>query len=208
MEEPKLIFRNRNGSEQASISSILFKDNEIWIDEDITQESVNSVIAQLHLIEKECASELNPNPNMNVTLYVSGYGGCATAAMNLCNYIRCSPLSITTVAVNSCYSSSAMIWLSAEKRKIMPHTRIMFHNSSWNVGTSQKRLTATEVMRIYQMLSETDEHMYNMIAEKTNIDKGKLKKSIDGKELWLTAQEAFDKGYATEIINTLEYNNR
>lgn len=197
MREPSII---ESGS-HLRISDKLMKDNELWLEGEITPQSVDLVISALHLIEKKCTNQ-DGIIDGNVRLLIAGPGGSISAALNLANYLKNTPLNVTTTAVNNSYSASAIVWLAGDRREILRYSRVMFHEVKHFVREDTS-YSIEKINEIYNDLKRLNNNIYKIMSEAIGKDKKYIKNMIHGKELWFFSKEALEHGLATEIIDTL-----
>lgn len=202
MKEPRIIAKEEGVVENMSIADKLLKDNEIWLEGEVTISQVNKIISLLHIIEQKSALENDGIINEDVRMFIAGPGGSIGAALNLANYIRNTPLRISTVAVNNCSSSSALIWLAGGQRQILPYSRLMLHEVS-HVTSEDFQYDIERIKRIYEDLTKLNNEVYRLIAHAIKKDEKEVKDMLAGKDLYLSAQDALAQGFATEIIDTL-----
>lgn len=201
MKEPKIITETHDGTTKISIADKLLEENEIWVEGEITVPIVNEIISLLHIIEQKCANDADGVINADVRLFIAGPGGSVSAALNLANYLKHTPLNITGVAVNSCASSSALIWLACKNREILPYSRLMLHEVSHMV-CENVRYRTEKVEEILSDLSKLNEDIYGLIAETFGKTKEEVKELLHGKDYYLSAEEIQNMGIAT-IVDTL-----
>uniref|UniRef100_UPI0040568C79 ClpP family protease n=1 Tax=Acetatifactor sp. TaxID=1872090 RepID=UPI0040568C79 len=202
MKEPSIVTENHNGTNTMSIADKLLQDNEIWLEGEITISAVDTVISLLHILENRAANSMDGIINADVRLLIAGPGGSASAALNLANYLKHTPLSVTTVAVNNCSSSSALIWLAGEERQIFPYSRLMFHEVR-HITVEDSRYKVDRIKEIHDDMTRLNDEIYKLIGEQIGIDKEDVEEMIAGKDFYLSAQEALHLGFATEIVDTL-----
>ncbi len=202
MEEPRIITETHTYGTRMSIADSLLQHNEIWLEGEVTVEAVNEIISLLHIMEQKCASKNNGIIQADVKLLISGPGGSISAALNLANYLQNTPLNVTTIAVNNCSSSSALIWLAGKHRQILPFSRLMFHEVSHTVCEYSK-YKVERIKEICDDMTALNNEIVKMISKSIRIAENDVKRMISGKEYYLSAQEAVSHGFADEIINTL-----
>ncbi len=183
------------------ISDKLIKDNELWLEGEITPQSVDLVISALHLIEKKCTNREGIIDG-DVRLLIAGPGGSISAALNLANYLKNTPLNVTTTAVNNSYSASAIVWLAGDRREILRYSRVMFHEVKHFVREDSS-YSIEKVKEVYNDLNRLNNNVYKIMSDAIGKDKKYIKNMIGGKEVWLSAKGALERGFATEIIDTL-----
>ena len=201
MNTPKIISETRYGTKDMSIADVLLQDNEIWIEGEITIPLVNEIISLLHIIEKRCGDKNNGIIDTDVRLFISGPGGAVGACLNLARYLRQTPLSVTSVAINNCSSASALIWLACENREIFPYTRIMLHETTHMI-CEDVRYKADRLEEIVADLKRYNDSAYEIIAEAFGKSKEEIRELIGGKDYYIYADELERMGVAT-IVDTL-----
>lgn len=201
MNTPRIISETRYGTRDMSISDVLLQDNEIWIEGEITIPLVNEIISLLHIIEKRCGDKNNGIIDTDIKLMVSGPGGSVAGAMNLINYIKHTPLSVTGVAVNNCSSASALIWLACENREIFPYSRIMLHEATHMI-CEDVRYKVDRLEEIVADLKKYNDSAYEIIAKAFGKTKEEIRELIGGKDYYIYADELEKMGVAT-IVDTL-----
>lgn len=201
MKEPKIIAETHDGITKISIADKLLQENEIWVEGEITVPVVNEIISLLHIIEQRCANDAEGIIVADVRLFIAGPGGSISAALNLANYLKHTPLNITGIAVNSCASSSALIWLACKNREILPYSRLMLHEVSHMVCENIRYRTA-KVEEILSDLSKLNDDVYELIAEVFGKTKEAVRGLLHGKDYYLSAKDVENMGIAT-IVDTL-----
>ena len=201
MNAPRIISETRYGTKDMSISDVLLQNNEIWIEGEITIPLVNEIISLLHIIEKRCGDKNNGIIDTDVRLFISGPGGSISAALNLINYLRNTPLYVTGIAVNNCSSASALIWLACENREIFPYSRIMLHEVTHTIY-EDVRYTAERVAEILDDMNRLNDDIYKLVANAFGKSKEDIKEIIKGKDYYINADEIQKLGVAT-IVDTL-----
>ena len=197
MREPSFV----EGASHMRISDKLLQNNEIWLEGEVTTSEVDKVISLLHIIEQRCTNE-DGVINGDVRLFIAGPGGAISPALNLANYLKNTPLRVTTVCINTCASASAIIWLAGTRREILPHSRLMFHEVKHFVREDDS-YSIEKIKEIYNDLNRLNNNVYKIMSDAIGKDKKYIKNMIHGKEVWLSAKTALKIGFATEEICTL-----
>ena len=201
MNAPRIISETRYGTKDMSIADVLLQDNEIWIEGEITIPLVNEIISLLHIIEKRCGDKNNGIIDTDVRLFISGPGGSISAAMNLIELLRNTPLCVTGIAVNNCSSASALIWLACENREIFPYSRIMLHETTHMI-CEDLRYKVDRLEEIVADLKKYNNSTYGVIAKAFGKTKEEIRELVGGKDYYIYADELERMGVAT-IVNTL-----
>lgn len=105
----------------------------------------------------------------------------------------------TIVHIDGLAASAASIIAMAGDQRIMPaNTMLMIHNTSvYTEGNTQ------DLQKTALLLAQLDEAMLNTYVNRTGQTAEKIKQMMDD-ETWLTAKDAKELGFATEITDALE----
>ncbi|MBX9866067.1 MAG: Clp protease ClpP [Burkholderiales bacterium] len=105
----------------------------------------------------------------------------------------------TIVHIDGLAASAASIIAMAGDQRIMPaNTMLMIHNTSvYTEGNTQ------DLQKTALLLAQLDEAMLNTYVNRTGQTPEKIKQMMDD-ETWLTAKDAKELGFATEITDALE----
>lgn len=105
----------------------------------------------------------------------------------------------TIVHIDGLAASAASIIAMAGDQRIMPaNTMMMIHNTSvYTEGNTQ------DLQKTAMILAQLDEAMLNTYVARTGQAAEKIKQMMDS-ETWLTAKDAKELGFATEVIDALE----
>lgn len=201
MNEPRIIHETRYGTKDMSIADALLRNNEIWLEGEITIPLVNEIISLLHIIEQRCAEKTDGIIDEKVRLFVSGGGEGFSASLSLAHYIVNSPLNITGIVVNNCSSASALVWLACGTREIFPYSRIML-NETTHMICEDIRYKVDRLEEIVAELKRYNDSAYEIIAEAFGKSKEEIQELISGKDYYIYADELEKMGVAT-IVDTL-----
>lgn len=105
----------------------------------------------------------------------------------------------TIVHIDGLAASAASIIAMAGDQRIMPaNTMMMIHNTSvYTEGNTQ------DLQKTAMILAQLDEAMLNTYVARTGQAAEKIKQMMDS-ETWLTAKDAKELGFATEVTDALE----
>lgn len=162
---------------------------------DITQKiiEINNDDEQLKKIFSIYNLKYEPEP---IKLYIDSYGGYVYQCFGLLSVMERSKTPIHTIVTGCAMSCGFMMLISGHKRFAHKLSTPLYHQvSSGTFGT---------VKEMEEQLQETkrlQEQLENIVKEKTNISKKKLKEILDNKKDWyMTSEEALELGVIDEIL--------
>lgn len=203
MKEPNVCVETKSGDLSVSIADYLYNDRKIWIEGEITTELVDSVLMQLMIMESHVKSNRVDPSTVEVTFYISGPGGSLNAGLNLYSAMVNSDLKIKTVAVGNCYSMSAILFLAGDKREMLPHGRLIYHEPCCGRLEDVRDRKLNHLKELVQSLDIYYNRIVNIIAKRTGQDAEKVDNLIRPNDFCLTAEEAYEFGAATKLIRKL-----
>ena len=168
---PSVIDKTEHGERAYDIYSRLLEDRIIFLSGEITDDTANSVVAQLIYLEAKDASK-------DISLYINSPGGSVSAGMAIydtMNYIKCD---VNTICVGLAASMGAFLLSSGAKGKryALPNSEVMIHQA---LGGAQGQvsdivITANHVQKIKEkmtrILSENTGQSYETVARDTDRD--------------------------------------
>ncbi|MFA7658586.1 MAG: ATP-dependent Clp endopeptidase proteolytic subunit ClpP [Candidatus Gastranaerophilaceae bacterium] len=189
---PTVIEASSRGERSFDIFSRLLRERIIFLGEEIDDETANSVVAQLLLLDSE-------NPEKDIMIYINSPGGVITAGMAIFDTIKLIKADVSTICLGEAASMGAFL-LSAGtkgKRMALPSARIMIHQP---LGGAQGQATdieieAKEIVRMKTMLNE-------LFAEHSGQPIEKIKKDTE-RDYYMSAQEALDYGLIDKVVTSI-----
>ncbi len=168
---PSVIDKTEHGERAYDIYSRLLEHRIIFLSGEITDDTANSVVAQLIYLEAKDASK-------DISLYINSPGGSVSAGMAIydtMNYIKCD---VNTICVGLAASMGAFLLSSGAKGKryALPNSEVMIHQP---LGGAQGQvsdivITANHVQKIKEkmtrILSENTGQSYETVARDTDRD--------------------------------------
>ena len=182
------IIETSRGLQAVPLTDILFQRRVIYFVEEVDRESCRDLNIQLRFLESAA-------PGQPITLYIDSPGGNVDSGLAVYDTIRMLKSPVTTVAAGMAASMGSLIFLAGEKRIMLPHARLLFHDPYIPSGTSGKPLILQEEL---EKLMKMREQTAKIIAERLHkplewvYDKTKSDYIMD-------AQEALACGAATAI---------
>lgn len=148
------------------------------------------------------------NPDTPIVIHMKTNGGYWEEGMAIYDAIKSCPFPVTILNYTHARSMSSIIFQSANKRVMMPHSTFMFHDGTLGVdGTVKQVISAVDFGRIQ------DAQMMKIYIDNLKL-KGKyssrsrkfihewLREQMDKKEdVFLTAEQAVEYGFADTIFD-------
>ncbi|MBE6426884.1 MAG: ATP-dependent Clp protease proteolytic subunit [Planctomycetaceae bacterium] len=164
---------DKNGREERAmdIYSRLLRDRIVFLGTEVTDESANSIVAQMLYLQSE-------DPQADIHFYINSPGGSVTAGMAIydtMNFVSCD---VRTYGIGQCASMGAFLLAAGApgKRCALPNARIMIHQPSAGMeGTAEEILIhATEFektkQKLNRLLLKHTGHTYDKIVADTDRD--------------------------------------
>lgn len=131
-------------------------------------------------------------------VHVHSPGGDVYEGFAIHDALTNSGKKITTVIEGLCASIATVIALAGETRKITENSQFMIHNP-WGMAGGESE----DIRRYADQLEKEEKRLADFYAKKTGQEIEDLKAMMKG-ETWMTANEAKEKGFITEIITELK----
>lgn len=150
-----------------------------WVESDVTHYDFAKDLAQVD------------TPNLAVR--INSYGGAVDQALGIYNLLKDFKGNLVTICDGFACSAASVIFM-AGKTRIMPKTSLlMIHNAwTWASGNSD------DFKKMAEDLAKINGPIIQSYVENTGLSESKVKKMMD-EETWLTADEAFKLGFATNL---------
>ena len=142
---------------------------------------------------KEFVADLSKVTSNDITVRINSGGGSVFAGFAMYSSLKQHKANIT-VRVDGLAGSAASIIAMAGDKIIMPLGSMMFIHNSWTYAAGN----ASELSDYADMLKKIDASMMEIYKAKTGLDEKAIKDLMD-KDSWLTASEAKELGFATDI---------
>lgn len=174
-------------------SDILLSKRKVFITDEITAELCNDVIEQLMVLDEDSHEE--------ITVYINSPGGNVNDGLALYDTIRMLKSPVNTVCMGMAASMGAILFLSGEKRSILPRSEIMIHDPSYGGGkyTGQK---PHEIQQQLDSLMKKRDILCEIIAERTGNSLEEVCKRT-ASDSFFNAKEAIEFGLATDISESI-----
>ena len=186
---PNVIVRTRDGERGYDIYSRLLEDRIIFLGEEVTEGSANTIVAQLlHLA--------NEDPDKDIQLYINSPGGSVYDGLAIYDTMQYIKPDVQTIGIGLQASMGAFLLSSGAKGKrfVLPNARVMIHKpSSGTQGmVTDQEISLRESVRMKELLAK-------VIAKNTGQKLDKVKADME-RDHWMSADEAVKYGLADEMI--------
>ncbi len=186
---PNVIVRTRDGERGYDIYSRLLEDRIIFLGEEVTEGSANTIVAQLlHLA--------NEDPYKDIQLYINSPGGSVYDGLAIYDTMQYIKPDVQTIGIGLQASMGAFLLSSGAKGKrfVLPNARVMIHQpSSGTQGmVTDQEISLRESVRMKELLAK-------VIAKNTGQKLDKVKADME-RDHWMSADEAVKYGLADEMI--------
>lgn len=189
---PVIIKETSIGYLKTSIADELFKKREIQCIGEITDELVYSLILQLRYLQAD-------NPKEEIVIHINSPGGEVASGLALYDVMKAISCPVKTICEGTAASMAAILFLSGDKREMLPHAKVMIHDPliHGSIGGN-----ALQIERISKDLLKTREIIGTIIAEHTGrtLEEVYEKTAVDS---YFDAEECIKWGLADGIVTEI-----
>lgn len=133
-----------------------------------------------------------------INLEINSYGGDVFAGLAIYNMLMASGKTINVSVMGVAASAASLIMMAGSTRSMPKNTLVMVHNP-WGVAVGN----SAEMRETADLLDKIGEGLHATYAKVTGLDDEELKAML-AKDTWLSADEALEKGFATEVTDDIE----
>ncbi len=185
---PYVVDRTDKGERSYDIYSRLLEDRIIFISGEITDETANTVVAQLIYLEAKDSAK-------DISLYINSPGGSVTAGLAIydtMNYIKCD---VCTICVGMAASMGAFLLSSGAKGKrfALPNSEVMIHQP---LGGARGQ--ASDIVITANHIQKTKEKLTGILSANTGQPYEKVLADCE-RDNYMSAEEAAAYGLIDKI---------
>ena len=160
----------------------------------ITNEIVNSLIAQIFFLEME-------NPDKDISIYINSPGGSVTAGMALYDIMQFVKCDIRTYCIGLSASMGSLLLAAGTKGKryILPHARVMIHQPHISGTGISGQVSDIEIQA--KEMAVTKKKLVEVYAKHTSQDTDTLVAAMD-RDNYMSPQEALDFKLVDHIVSS------
>src|SRR5689334_2219927 len=188
---PIVIEKSGRGERAYDIYSRLLKDRIIMLTGPVTDESSNTIIAQLLFLS-------NDDPKSDIQFYINSPGGSVSAGFGIIDtmkYLRCD-VATTCIGMAASMGAALLAMGSKGKRFCLPNAQVMLHQPLIG-GVLQGPATDLGIEAQHKL--RLRDRLYNMLADATGKTTDQVHRDFD-RNKWLFAEEAVEYGCADRVL--------
>ena len=195
---PNVIEQTSRGERASDLYSRMLKDNIIFLQTPIDDQIASLICAQLIHLESE-------NPDKDISIYINSPGGDITALFAIYDTMQFIKNDIATICLGQAASAAAVLLAAGTKGKrlALPHSRVLLHQPSGQVGYGQVtdlELAAKEILRMREILD-------GILAKHTGQPIERIHADTD-RDFVMEANEVLEYGIIDTVITSRESINR
>lgn len=128
-----------------------------------------------------------------IDVYINSYGGSVAQGFSIYNQLKNHPAKVRTICNGFACSIASVIFLAGDERIMQGASLLMIHNPfCMTMGNADElRKTADDLDKMAQV-------SIDLYCQATGLDESTIKDMMD-KETWLSASDALDLGFATNV---------
>lgn len=136
----------------------------------------------------------------NIEVRITSLGGSVNDALQIHDALKAHKAKITTIVEGFCASAATIIALAGDVRKISPNALYLIHKCHSSIVDANENDLQAE-LDDQRTINGTIFNMYKQVCKKDDSDLRNLFEANNGTGKWITADEALDFGFATEIVD-------
>ncbi len=148
---PMVVEQTSRGERSYDIYSRLLQDRIVLLGGEVTDDSANSIVAQLLFLQAQDAKK-------EISMYINSPGGSVTAGLAIYDTMQFISCPVATYCIGQAASMGAVLLTAGAKGKryALPNARIMIHQP-WGGAegkASDIEITAREILRLKEILNQ------------------------------------------------------
>jgi ATP-dependent Clp protease protease subunit len=184
---------NRGQERGYDIYSRLLKDRIVFLGEEVSDFSANSIIAQLLFLDAN-------DPGKDINLYINSPGGSVSAGLAIYDTMQFIKSDVSTICIGLAASMGAFLLSGGKKGKrfALPNSEIMIHQPAG--GT---RGQATDIKIHADHILKTREKLNQILAENTGQPLDIIFRDTE-RDNFMSAEEAKEYGLIDSVITRIK----
>ena len=185
---PIVIEKSGRGERAYDIYSRLLKDRIIILGGAVTDETANTIIAQLLFLS-------NDDPKTDIQFYINSPGGSVSAGLGIIDTMRFLRCEVATTCIGMAASMGACLLAAGSrgKRAVLANSQVMLHQPLIG-GVLQGPATDLGIEAAHML--RLRDRLYKLMADFTGKAQEQIHRDFD-RNKWLFAEEAVEYGCAT-----------
>lgn len=185
--------KKRASSKSSPLQRFLIKGRSVLLFGPIEAKLTKEVITQLLILDQMDSEQ-------PIKLYINSPGGVADdgfAIYDVLRYVK-SPVYTIITGLAASAATIVMVGTEAERRLILPHSRVMLHQPSAGVrGTaSDIAISAQEILRLRKKAND-------LFHRETGKSVETLEEDMH-RDFWMNAEEAVTYGLCSKVIHSAD----
>ena len=186
---PYVVEQTARGERSYDIYSRLLQDRIVLLGGEVTDDSANSIVAQLLFLQSQDAKK-------EISMYINSPGGSVTAGLAIYDTMQFISCPVATYCIGQAASMGAVLLTAGAKGKrfALPSSRIMIHQP-WGGAegkASDIEITAREILRLKEMLN-------GILAAHSGKDIEDVARDTD-RDHFMSAEEACAWGLIDKVL--------
>ncbi|MBQ4200006.1 MAG: ATP-dependent Clp endopeptidase proteolytic subunit ClpP [Kiritimatiellae bacterium] len=187
---PMVVEQTSRGERSYDIYSRLLQDRIVLLGGEVTDDSANSIVAQLLFLQAQDAKK-------EISMYINSPGGSVTAGLAIYDTMQFISCPVATYCVGQAASMGAVLLTAGAKGKryALPNARIMIHQP-WGGAegkASDIEITAREILRLKEILNQ-------ILASHSGKKLDEVVRDTD-RDHFMSAQEACSWGLIDKVLD-------
>ena len=189
---PIVIEKSGRGERAYDIYSRLLKDRIIMLTGPVTDESSNTIIAQMLFLS-------NDDPKTDIQFYINSPGGSVSAGLGIIDTMKFLRCDVATTCIGMAASMGACLLAAGTKNKrfVLPNSQVMLHQPLIG-GVLQGPATDLGIEAAHMI--RLRDRLYKLMSDYTGKPAETIHRDFD-RNKWLFADEAIDYGVADRILD-------
>jgi ATP-dependent Clp protease protease subunit len=189
---PIVIEKSGRGERAYDIYSRLLKDRIIMLTGPVTDESANTIVAQMLFLS-------NDDPKSDIQFYINSPGGSVSAGMGIIDTMRFLRCDVATTCIGMAASMGACLLAAGTKgkRAVLQNSQVMLHQPLIG-GVLQGPATDLGIEAAHML--RLRDRLYKLMSDFTGKAKEQIHRDFD-RNKWLFAEEAVEYGCADRVMD-------
>jgi ATP-dependent Clp protease protease subunit len=188
---PVVIEQTNYGERSYDIYSRLLKDRIIMLNDQVTDATASTIVAQLLFLEAD-------NPEADIHFYINSPGGSISAGFAIYDTMQYIKPDVSTICIGLAASMGSFLLAAGApgKRYALPNSEILIHQPSVSGGFQGQ---ATDIKIHTEWLLRTKNKLNIIYSEKTGKPIEEIERDME-RDYFMSAQEALSYGIIDKIL--------
>ena len=189
---PIVIEKSGRGERAYDIYSRLLKDRIIMLTGAVTDETANTIIAQMLFLS-------NDDPKTDIQFYINSPGGSVSAGLGVIDTMKFLRCDVATTCIGMAASMGACLLAAGTrgKRNVLPNAQVMLHQPLIG-GVLQGPATDLGIEAAHML--RLRDRLYKLMADYTGKPADTIHRDFD-RNKWLFSEEAVEYGVADRVLD-------